>query len=159
MRRIAASGFFLFLCSCHSQEAGQEPRAADSVIVAPAFAAARIESSSADLEWRLKQGQQNGPVQIVSCTVNEKQEMELKYRNASAGRIDGVRIVLFGYDDAGARQDFAENTPCRYVTDQQVVDPDEQASLFLSLQHTPISKVAAYAVKVHYASGGSWENH
>ncbi len=158
MRKIAVSGVFLLLCSCHSQEAGQEPCTADSS-AAPAFAAARVESSAADLEWRLKQGQEAGPVQIVSCTVNEKQEVELRYRNASAGRIDGVRMVLFGYDDAGTRKDFAENTPYRYVTDQQVVEPDKQASLFLSLQHTPVSKVAAYAVKVHYTEGGSWENH
>lgn len=159
MKKPIAAVFFLFLCSCQGNTGRQKPSGNKETGSSAAFAPAKTESPAADLEWRMSQGQQGGPVQIVSCTVNEKQEVELTYRNVSAERIDGLRMVLFGYDHKGARKDFAAGIPYRYVTDQQLVVPGKSASMLISLQDTTIAKVAAYTVKAHYTAGGSWENH
>ncbi|HTN17920.1 MAG TPA: hypothetical protein VL092_09585 [Chitinophagaceae bacterium] len=161
MRKSIAIVFFLFLCSsCHNTTSSQEAPIGNEkdTIAALGFTNSRTESPVLNLEWRLKQGEQDGPVQIVSCAINKKQELELKYRNVSADRIDVVRIVLLAYDQAGEQKDFAAGSPYQTITDQQELAHQQSAGVRIPLQDTQVSTVRAYVVKVHYASGGSWEN-
>lgn len=159
--RIILPGFFLLWCSCAHEPGRQDPSAEnESGSPAPdSFTSARAEVPAGELAWRLQQGQQGSPVQIVSCTVNKKQELELRYRNNSAEPVDGVRIILFGYNAGEESLDLVPGTSYQYITDQQLVAPGSSGKMVYSLQNKQVSSVTAYVIKVHYTSGGSWENH